>query len=492
MKTLLSIIFIFVFSSAGFGQSGLPMNSTSDTTYFIVDSTTDSNDADTTNSFCADSAGRCTLRAAVQQANAAAGNYNIKFYLPTPAIINLTLGQIRIESNITINGLGARNLVVDGGGRSRVFGVYGNAAAIQCEINALTVAGGNSGTAGGGGIYISPQNTLVIVDAVIRNNKAAGGGGIFNRGYLFITQSTISNNSSINRGSGGGIITDGSANIANSTITNNSAGYGGGIAVAGSETTLNNDTITDNSVTEAGGGVINYQSTVSIRNTIVARNTSPIDPDVSGDTYNSFNSLGNNLIGAAAYGLGFYDRSNADKVGTLPASIDPKLGELQNNGGQTDTRALLAGSPALDGGNNCVRTSCPSNNPWTVLLNDQRGTAFTRFVGAVDIGAFEKQRDCVYTLNQTSQDFTAAGGRGTFTGTTQSSCSIAQFASDSFIAHYSTTGSNSETEILSFSVSFIVAANAGAARTGTINFGGQTFTVNQAAADKSRKRIRFL
>jgi hypothetical protein len=60
--------------------------------------------------------------------------------------------------------------------------------------------------------------------------------------------------------------------------------------------------------------------------------------------------------------------------GDLPG-VAPLLGPLANNGGPTDTHALLAGSPAIDAGGICAPT-------------DQRGV--TRPQGpACDIGAFE-------------------------------------------------------------------------------------------------------
>src|SRR5262249_35055327 len=67
---------------------------------------------------------------------------------------------------------------------------------------------------------------------------------------------------------------------------------------------------------------------------------------------------------------------------------NPMLGTLQNNGGPTQTLALLAGSPAIDAGSNALASS---------LTSDQRGLA--RFVnGTADIGAYEFQPDATLTL----------------------------------------------------------------------------------------------
>jgi hypothetical protein len=88
------------------------------------------------------------------------------------------------------------------------------------------------------------------------------------------------------------------------------------------------------------------------------------------------NSQGHNLIGDGTGGSGF---DPTDLVGTSANPIDPLLGPLQDNGGPTQTMALLVGSPAIGAGD-------PTNAPPT----DQRG-ASRIFNGTIDIGAYEVQ-----------------------------------------------------------------------------------------------------
>src|SRR5262249_16880998 len=119
----------------------------------------------------------------------------------------------------------------------------------------------------------------------------------------------------------------------------------------------------------------------SIRNTIVARNVADVsDPDVSG----GFVSGGHNLIGDGTGSNDFTNGVNGDIVGTAASPIDPRLGPLQNNGGRTQTMALLPGSPAIDHGDNV-----------NVPAADQRGFPRVRDgngdgVAIVAIGAFER------------------------------------------------------------------------------------------------------
>jgi hypothetical protein len=72
-------------------------------------------------------------------------------------------------------------------------------------------------------------------------------------------------------------------------------------------------------------------------------------------------------------------------------SIDPKLGPLQNNGGPTQTMALVRGSPAIDSGNPSGCTDSLGH----LLKTDQRGTLHPNKedTSGCDMGAFERQSD---------------------------------------------------------------------------------------------------
>jgi hypothetical protein len=133
---------------------------------------------------------------------------------------------------------------------------------------------------------------------------------------------------------------------------------------------MNNSTLSGNSADTVGGGIFSLFGTRTTRNTIIAGNTAPNNPDVSGTLV----SQGHNLIGDGAGGTGY---DSTDLVGTATNPIDPRLGPLQDNGGPTETMALLPGSPAIDAGD-------PTNAPqW-----DQRGPGYPRVVnGMIDIGA---------------------------------------------------------------------------------------------------------
>ena len=163
---------------------------------------------------------------------------------------------------------------------------------------------------------------------------ASGGGIFFNGSRLTILESTFSGNTA-------------HGEIGNTTPGN---ANGGGIECGGGTLTLAASTLSGNSVSAAapgaavGGAIDNEtQGMVRVQNTIVAGNSPAASSDVSG----SLHSLGHNLIGIGDGGSGYAD---ADLVGTSANPIDAKLGPLQDNGGPTETMALLPGSPAIDAG----------------------------------------------------------------------------------------------------------------------------------------------
>jgi hypothetical protein len=146
-----------------------------------------------------------------------------------------------------------------------------------------------------------------------------------------------------------------------------------------------------------GGGVFSaYGITLVVQSTIIAANTddSGTAPDVSG----TIALIDHSLVGDNK-GSGLTEAQTPDVNGNLIGSssgsgvIDPKLGPLANNGGPTQTMALLIGSPAYNTGSNPA-----------ALTTDQRGAGFPRTLGGLtDIGAFEMTPDITppsVTINQ--------------------------------------------------------------------------------------------
>jgi CSLREA domain-containing protein len=126
---------------------------------FTVNSTADAVDADVNDHICATATpGECTLRAAIQQANASgggevvvpAGTYTLS--IPGANEDGAASGDLDINVPLTITGAGAADTIIDGGGLDRVFDI---APAVTSgspivEVDDVTIRGGNCFCTGGG------------------------------------------------------------------------------------------------------------------------------------------------------------------------------------------------------------------------------------------------------------------------------------------------------------------------------------------------------
>jgi CSLREA domain-containing protein len=375
----------------------------------------------------------CTLREALAVMNSQPDANLITFSLPLPATITLApaSGPLAITYPVSINGPSARLLAISGGGAVRVFDVISAGVILSGmtirDGQARGPSGATGGTGAGGGIRNT--GTLTIVGCTLAYNRANGGsasnawdspatggegygGAIYNSGTLTLRNSTLALNNvwggeaflgfpdTSGSGRGGAIYNYGTATLTNCTLSDNAAsagiagiggvGEGGAVYNAGianrlgrtSIATLLNCTVAGNRthglVGSSGGGLytqarstnpkLPYWNPIRLRNCIVGLNTAATAPDLCGGIL----SDGNNVVSKAdgSTGLGTLDR-----FGSGAAPLSPRVSPLANNGGKTDTRALMAGSVAIN-------TANASAAPTT----DQRGAARS---GAPDVGAFE-------------------------------------------------------------------------------------------------------
>ena len=312
-----------------------------------------------------------------------------------------------------------------GGGIDSFGGFDGNDGSLDIKKSTF------SRNSAGSGAAIWNDAPATIADSTFSENTAGSmGGGISQRNFtLTITNSTLANNSS---GRYGGAIDAWGTTVIlrNSTVSGNSAGRDGG-AIENYDATVKlfNSTISGNSAGRLGGAIDNWGGTVESTNATIVMNRADADGDGSGSgggiyNYNPSSAtllnntlLAGNLLGAAggdspndltgedvdpagshnligdaatagglAHGAGGNIVGNAGS-GTIDIAtvLDPNLAD---NGGPTLTHALVAGSVALNAGDNGKAVD-EDGNP---LVYDQRGDGFARiYGGTVDIGALEAQ-----------------------------------------------------------------------------------------------------
>jgi hypothetical protein len=158
--------------------------------------------------------------------------------------------------------------------------------------------------------------------------------------------------------------------VTNCTFSDNDASglHGGGIWNLRGTLTVTNSTFSENHAGGAedppnsGGGGIGNDGTLTVTNTIVANNT-------GGDCVNfsegaAVTDGGHNLIEDAENACGLTNGVNGNLIGVDPM-LDPA--GLADNGGPTQTIALLPDSPAIDDGDPEVCANPPVNSL------DQRG-----------------------------------------------------------------------------------------------------------------------
>ena len=310
----------------------------------------------------------------------------------TPLVVDL------IGLTIT-GGDAARDAAADGGGiRNREeltltnVHVTGNSAG---DGGTMFSVGGN-----GGGIF-NLGGILTLIDSSVTGNRSGNGGtgtngdsvggeggGImstFNNAIpagLALVRSTVSGNTTgfggdqgngpEDGGRGGGIFSVSNIILVDSTISGNTTqgnnADGGGIAhiaIGSPPLRITNCTITNNVSSDTAGAIYTRNDPIVLENSIVAGNMAANgDIDITlfdgGSVIANFSMIEQDdlLIGGTGNMIG----------------MAPNLGPLADNGGLTQTHALLPGSPAIDAGDPSI--------VFDANEFDQRGEGFPRVVGA--------------------------------------------------------------------------------------------------------------
>jgi hypothetical protein len=307
------------------------------------------------------------------------GNFSFEGVPPTPG--DLTLQNVALSGGGTRGGvsnashLNIKNSIISGNAGPGVSNGYGTLTVQNSTISGNT----------GGGISSFYYGTLIIENSTISDNTSYSGGGVSNYGgTIAIINSTISNNTAEDRGGGisnaigfyGG---PGLLTITNSTISGNRANQGGGV--------FNDQFCFYNNF----GALNNCVSGALVLNrSLIAGNQAASGPEIANQsndvTVNNFNLFGT----SGNAGVTGFTPGPTDVVPRFDVSLGQILGPLQNNGGPTQTHALIPGSPAVDAGD---PAGC-RDSQGALLTTDQRGLP-RDFDGnrdgtaVCDIGAYE-------------------------------------------------------------------------------------------------------
>ncbi len=251
---------------------------------FTVNTTAEVADVNPGDGVCADASGNCSLRAAVQEANALAGANTITLPAGTYYLTN----ALNVSQNLTINGAGQATTILDGAGSSGAKGFtispdydlelndvtlrdfpqavyipgdasnHGTVTLNDCTLRDLTNTDpSNSGSA----IANYCEGCTVNLNNVqVYNNRAPGCGAISNYGALNIGDGSSIHDNQATAGVGGAICNDGgNLSVMLSSIYNNIASGvynnpGGGIYQSSGSTAIYQGQIFNNSADNEGGG----------------------------------------------------------------------------------------------------------------------------------------------------------------------------------------------------------------------------------------------
>jgi predicted outer membrane repeat protein len=345
--------------------------------------------------------GVCTLRAAVEEANAHAGPDTIA--LAAESYL-LSLGELVINSEITIVGMGPRWTLIDAQQSSRVFWIE---TAHSLELAGLTVTGaatpsgidgggiinfasltirnvlisGNEAAGSGGGILNGKGASLTLIGSAVNTNSSADGGGIWNEGTVEVIDSVVSHNTSAT--DGGGITNRGNLTMTNSTVSDNQAkGDGGGIATRPIfSTTLVNSTVSENRADHQGGGLWNaLGATVRLTDSTIRDNSASTDggglwnagtltvtdSDVTSNTTTNGGGIHNSGGGTLTLTRSIVRDNKAFILGGGVAGFDTTVmtltdSDISNNQADEGGGAVVGGSGSL----RLVRSTVQSNDAAT-------------------------------------------------------------------------------------------------------------------------------
>jgi cysteine-rich repeat protein/predicted outer membrane repeat protein len=411
---------------------------------FTVDTTLDDVDVLTGDGLCATAGGACTLRAAVQEADALAGPDTITLpagtyvlTIPRGPMEETIVGQgdLDVTESLTVDGSGTGTTVIDANDVDRVFQVFGGTS---LAVNDLTIRNGNALAGGGisnnGGALV--MTNVVVTDCETVSNGLAG--AIFTAGTLAMTGGALMDNRA---GEGGAVyMNDGSAVLTDVTIAGNHSNSDGGAIkyhAPASSMTITGCTIRDNTSDQQGAGILYSESTLIMANSTVSGNRSKTNgggiyangpgtlnnvtvtanvADSDGDQVGEGGGIvfagfapgdlvvGNSIVAgnvatdspdcSGTFVSAGYDlvqvpcTMSGDPTGNV-LGVSAGLAPLDDNGGPTFTHGLLPGSPARNAANPAV----PGSGGGACEATDQRGVARPQGPQC-DIGALEAVPVC--------------------------------------------------------------------------------------------------
>jgi uncharacterized repeat protein (TIGR01451 family) len=305
----------------------LPWTTPAHAASFTVDWPYDEFDANPGDGVCMSApSGGCTLRAAVQEAEAKPASAHTIDFAAGFTSYQLIHGDLDIvtSTNLSIVGNGPGQTIISSDGSDRIIEIGPDAS---LSLYKVTLTGGRA------------KSKPTFTDY----RAHAHGGAIHNHGSLTLVDSTVTTNSSDPSSAawgGGGISNAGAvatADLVNVTLADNTTrANGGGLENSGT-TRLYNVTIVNNSASGSGAGVYNSNK-ATLYNTILAANTMP-------------GNMTNNCAGSQPITSGGYNLTSDTTCNFSAANHDViNMSQYFDTTDRINGIYRLLSGPAVDGG----------------------------------------------------------------------------------------------------------------------------------------------
>ena len=392
---------------------------------------------------------KCTLRAAIQEANALpgddvitlpAGTYGLTIFGgEEDAAATGDLDIVASGGKVTINGAGPDSTIIDGGGVDRVLDVLSTAG---FALSGVTVSGGRTCGPGGG---IRSAGTLTLENSTVSGNTAISGsgsciqvttallinatgagdgGGIYHAGagLLAVTNSTIRGNTA--DGIGGGIlnIINGTLSMTNSIVSGNTAAAGGSGIFNGGTAALTASTIRFNrapGVGNAGGGITNTLS-LTLSNSIVSENSAEFAgggiSNLGSATLTSSTVSGNKAgQGGGIFNSGTATLTSSTISGNLAVTLGPAGGGIYVLSGSLSlTNSTVSGNTASMGGGGGIASRSTLSVTNSIVSGNIAGTGG----GIYSLGTLSLSNSTVSGNNASRGGGISNSGEATLTNST--------------------------------------------------------------------------
>ncbi len=273
----------------------------------------------------------CTLRSAVEEADALAEPVTV--ILPA-GTYRLSLGPLVVTdpAGIEFEGEGTTRTTVTADDSSRDLTVRESGSGKSpfsgavASVSKMTLTGG-SATAGGDVDVMDANDTLVLDNAAVSGGRATDGGGIATSGQIWMSGSSVSDDSATDDG-GGIAASNASLRIVDSSLDDDSAAFGGAMFLQDcatwlQQTSLDSDTASSSSVDSSGGAIFD---------------SGPLY--VSSDVFDSDSAQG--LSTRSSFGGALYEKSGGVTVTATSFSQDRSTASQK---GDASGGAVFANGP---------------------------------------------------------------------------------------------------------------------------------------------------